>query len=112
MIQSITFYQDEQNLGLLTLTMVVATVLVGGLLCIGLLTRYATAVAVLGTVGCMRSWFPGPKSGLFETRSTAVLALVIAIAIALIGPGAFSVDARLFGRREVIICRNLDDPRI
>lgn len=26
-----------------------------------------------------------------------------AIAIALIGPGAFSVDARLFGRREILI---------
>jgi putative oxidoreductase len=28
---------------------------------------------------------------------------IICIALALLGPGAFSVDARLFGRREIII---------
>ena len=104
-VQGITFYQGEQNFGLLILTTIGVTIVVGILLCIGLLTRFATAVAALGTIGSMFSWLPAPRSGLFQTRSTAVLALMIAAAVASVGPGAFSVDAQIFGRREVIIPR-------
>jgi len=36
---------------------------------------------------------------------------IICIALALLGPGAFSLDARLFGRREIIIADSkLDQP--
>jgi uncharacterized membrane protein YphA (DoxX/SURF4 family) len=108
-VQGITFYQEGQNLGLPILTMAAITVLVGVLLLMGLVTRYATAVAALGTITSMFSWFPGTKAGVFETRSTAILALVIGAAIASVGPGAFSVDARLFGRRELIIPKRRDD---
>ena len=108
-VQGITLYREVQNLGLLILVTVLLTVLLGILILIGLLTRFATAVTVLGTVGFIFSWFPTPRGGLFETRSTPVLALTIAAAIAFIGPGAFSVDARIFGRREVIIGQ---DPRV
>lgn len=111
-IQGITFYEDEQPLKLLILTMAAVTVLVGVLLCIGLLTRFATAVAALGTIGSIFSRFPAPKSALFETRSNAVLALAIAAAVAAVGPGAFSCDARLFGRREVFIPKNDDHKRV
>ncbi len=110
MAQGITLYQ-EQRLGPMWLAVIVVTVVVGILLCLGFLTRFATAVAAVGTVGSMFYWLPFPRSGLFETRSTEILALVIAAAIASVGPGAFSVDARLFGRREVIIPLNRDDLR-
>ena len=109
-VQGITMYQQQQRLGLVFLTVIVATAVIGILLCLGLFTRFATAVAALGTIGSMTSWLPVPRSGLFETSWTSVLALVIAAAIASVGPGAFSVDARLFGRREVIIPKNRDRP--
>lgn len=32
-----------------------------------------------------------------------IYAIVLAAAIILLGPGAFSLDARFFGRREIII---------
>ena len=41
-----------------------------------------------------------------ETTASPVVAgyvAVMSIALLLLGPGAFSVDARLFGRREIII---------
>jgi hypothetical protein len=34
---------------------------------------------------------------------TAVLSAVIAVAVICLGAGALSLDARLFGRREIII---------
>ena len=37
------------------------------------------------------------------SNSVAVVMTILAVAIALLGPGAFSVDARLFGRREILI---------
>jgi uncharacterized membrane protein YphA (DoxX/SURF4 family) len=111
-VQGITLFQNGQPLRLLILTMVVMTALAGVLLCIGLVTRFATAAAALGIMGSIFSWFPAPKVGLFVTRSTPVLALMIAAAIAFVGPGAFSVDARLFGRREVIIPRNSNETPI
>jgi hypothetical protein len=40
---------------------------------------------------------------LFDTRLATTLATSIAVAILCLGPGAFSIDARLFGRREIII---------
>jgi hypothetical protein len=49
---------------------------------------------------------------LFETRTTATLALVIAAAVVCLGSGAFSVDSRLFGRREVIIPKHPHDTAI
>jgi uncharacterized membrane protein YphA (DoxX/SURF4 family) len=34
---------------------------------------------------------------------TAISQVVMSLALALLGPGAFSLDARLFGRREIVI---------
>ena len=42
------------------------------------------------------------------TSNLAVLSLTDALALALVGPGAFSVDARLFGRRTVILPNDRD----
>lgn len=36
----------------------------------------------------------------------AGMVMAVGFALALLGPGAFSVDFRLFGRREIIIPRN------
>ncbi len=41
--------------------------------------------------------------GLLIERPVAALLIVDAVALALLGPGAHSIDAYLFGRREIII---------
>jgi hypothetical protein len=40
---------------------------------------------------------------LFSSRIACFLAMSIAIALVFLGPGAFSIDARRFGRREIVI---------
>ena len=37
-----------------------------------------------------------------------ICAILVAVALAMLGPGAYSLDARLFGRRQVVL-RSYDD---
>jgi len=74
-----------------------AAVAVGCLLFAGLLTPLIALLAPL----CLRNLLAGGLSIVF---AGAILASVL-----LLGPGAFSVDARLFGRREVIIPRRVKE---
>jgi uncharacterized membrane protein YphA (DoxX/SURF4 family) len=48
-------------------------------------------------------WYSVPPPGVFLDGVTALIIVSDSAAIALLGPGAFSVDARLFGRREILI---------
>jgi hypothetical protein len=60
----------------------------------------AGAVAVIAVHFCS---LHGERLNLFSSRIACFLAISIAIALALLGPGAFSIDARRFGRREIVI---------
>ena len=79
------------------------TIAAGALLLAGYLTRWAALVAIAAGVSTMCSWLPAPNAALFDTRTVAVLATTIAAAVICLGPGAFSLDGRLFGRHEIII---------
>jgi uncharacterized membrane protein YphA (DoxX/SURF4 family) len=78
----------------------------GALLLIGFLTPLAGALVALATIGIALAWFPAPAVNLFEAKLVAVLVVIVAAAVVLLGPGALSLDARLFGRREIIIPRS------
>ncbi|MBL8213813.1 MAG: hypothetical protein JNK87_24055 [Bryobacterales bacterium] len=75
----------------------------GALLLLGLLTPMAGVVTVAGAA-VVRS--ANGDSMLFQGFVAAV-----ATAVVLLGPGAYSLDARLFGRREIIIPRASTLPR-
>ena len=102
-VQGIAYLGDKHDLGLLTSVIAVLMIAVGTLILTGCVTRFAAAAALLASVLITFSWFPGPRVGLFESPMSAILAAVIAGATVCLGAGAYSVDARLFGRREVII---------
>lgn len=64
---------------------------------VGFLTQLIAGISALAGAAVYLwhpSWASGPLS--FET-------IVIALAIALLGPGAISLDAYLFGRRKIVI---------
>ena len=65
------------------------------LLCVGLFTPAACAFSVL-LVGFRLPLMAGGQINV-------LLTLAITISLALLGPGAFSIDAKLFGRRIVPI---------
>ena len=70
--------------------------LAGVLLIVGLLTPLVCMVAVV-------SYLSLGSASCHLTTSALVQTIAAAAAIALLGPGAASLDARLFGRREIII---------
>jgi uncharacterized membrane protein YphA (DoxX/SURF4 family) len=65
----------------------------GAFLLLGLFTPFAAGIVGMGAVGI----------AFFQAKWTLWPAVLLAAAIALLGPGAFSIDARLFGRREIVI---------
>lgn len=69
-------------------------------LCIGLQTRVAATGCLLASLLCL---ITGVAPGL------AVVHAISAAALVLTGPGALSIDARLFGRRTVQL-PDRDDP--
>jgi uncharacterized membrane protein YphA (DoxX/SURF4 family) len=75
----------------------------GALLLIGFMTPVAGGLIGLGALGIALAWFPAAARNLFDAALPAVLAVMMSAAIVLLGPGAFSIDARLYGRREIII---------
>jgi uncharacterized membrane protein YphA (DoxX/SURF4 family) len=80
------------------------TVSSGVLLLLGCLTRLAALVAF---VACgVYAWLPASSLDFFAAKLPSILVGVIAVAVICLGPGAFSVDAHLFGRREVVIPKN------
>jgi len=85
------------------LAVVCVTITVGSLLLIGFLTRFAALAAVIIGLSSVLSWFPRSSIGPLQTPATALLSAVIAAAVICLGAGALSLDARMFGRREIII---------
>jgi uncharacterized membrane protein YphA (DoxX/SURF4 family) len=102
-VQGFAYFGDKRELGFSGAALAAVAIVVGFSLVIGFLTRcVALAAATIGVVGVC-SWLPGSFVGPVVTRTTAGMSAVIAVAVICIGPGALSLDARLFGRREIII---------
>jgi uncharacterized membrane protein YphA (DoxX/SURF4 family) len=81
----------------------------GAALLIGLLTPIAALLTGLAAIGTGLSLLPAPVPNLFDSTLSVVLIGIVTIAIIFLGPGAFSLDGRLFGRREIIIPRRSEE---
>lgn len=75
----------------------------GALLLVGFLTPIAGCLVGAGAVAIMLSLLPACTPSLFDSKTAVIFAGTMLVELILLGPGAFSVDARLFGRRKIII---------
>lgn len=81
----------------------VLAVVSGASLLVGFVTPLASFLVFLIGIAMALSQFAGPGHNSVESVPCTVYLIIMAAAIVLLGPGAFSLDARLFGRREIII---------
>jgi hypothetical protein len=97
-IESLSGQEDQA----LRVWLAVAAAIASGLsLLLGLLTPGAGALAVVIGLSLLLGWIP-VAHGSHDLLSASLL-IVVALAIVLLGPGAYSLDAYLFGRREIVI---------
>jgi uncharacterized membrane protein YphA (DoxX/SURF4 family) len=102
MMQGVFYLQDPGSgpemwaIGLMCLV-------TGALLLVGFLTPIAGVVGGLCVMGLGLSLIPVSKLTVFDSKPAVVFAAAMLIGVVVLGPGAFSLDARLFGRREIII---------
>ena len=75
----------------------------GVALIVGALTPAAAALAGLSTTLIVTTWMPAAPSRPLVDGVAASLVLADAAVLVLLGPGAHSMDAYLFGRREIVI---------
>ena len=74
----------------------------GASLLAGFLTPFAAVLVGSCAVRSGCRWLPAPPT-VFADQPATVLVVMVAVAIALLGPGAYSLDSYLFGRREIVI---------
>lgn len=77
----------------------------GTCLVAGILTPGAGAVAASTTMAIALHASPSAARLLMDGVATLIVT-VNAVAVVLLGPGAYSIDAYLFGRREIVIPRD------
>ena len=76
---------------------------VGAAIFVGFLTPVASAAATVGYLMTGVSPSLMTEANNYISALTAFNLAAISASLVLLGPGAFSLDARLFGRREIII---------
>ena len=99
------YYVREPNATAAAWAVGLVAMLAAGLLLIGFSTPFAGSAAVLGGLGIWLSLIPACTPTLFDSKASAVFALAILLGVVIVGPGAYSVDGRMFGRREIIFPR-------
>lgn len=83
----------------------IVAMLAGACLLAGFLTSLFGAV-VAADIAATFLWLHASAPQGVNSFLPAIPVIVVAAAVALLGPGSYSVDARLFGMREIVIARS------
>lgn len=104
-IQGLAYLPELQDLKIETWAVCLLALASGASLLIGLLTPIAGALAVVAGLSVTILYLPTTNTHFFYGNPLSLDVVIMALVSALLGPGAFSLDARLFGRRKIIIPR-------
>ena len=102
-IQGAAYFYDQSDPAVSIVIIALLAIAVGSLLIIGLMTPFAAFTVFLISVGTAMTIIPSINLYSPATYLPTIYIIVISVAVVMLGPGAFSLDARMFGRREIII---------
>ena len=86
-----------------TLVVAMISLMSGIALLFGYLTPIAAALGAITNLWEAFGWSLPFRQVIWEDRLNFAFAVAIAIALLCLGPGAFSLDALRYGRREIVI---------
>lgn len=92
-----------QEARVLTLTVAALSSICGLLLLLGLFNWLACSLGVLISLGTALGLIHVPVFNVLSAKVSAIFTAAIAIGLLCLGPGAYSLDARRHGHREIII---------
>ena len=95
--QSISYVQMP-NPSMVSWGLAALTFAGGAFLLVGLMTPFMAVLVATGGLAAVLSWIPLAGHALSDSYPAILNLIVLSIAIALLGPGAFSLDARMFVR--------------
>lgn len=110
-IQGLSYAVDSRVFKIDLLLIGVVVTFAGLSFLAGLLTPVASVLVMFSGIIFALAWIPSPSLNLFDSKLVSLFVVAIAVAIGLLGPGAFSFDARLFGRREIFIPADTASPK-
>lgn len=102
-LQGVGYLSDPARLNSVYWFLGLLSIALGAAIVAGFLTPVVAVVEAFCVFCQGLAWLPSSDVSLFDSRPSTLFAITITIAIALLGPGRFSLDSRMFGRREIII---------
>ena len=101
-VQTLT-YIASAKLNLLSWLVAAIILIIASCLLVGFMTPIVAIVMGLSAAALV-------LFSTFNSDQSVLNVIVLTTAIALLGPGAFSIDARMFGRREILITSRWPKP--
>jgi uncharacterized membrane protein YphA (DoxX/SURF4 family) len=111
LVQAAAYLSERRNLGIGARAFAFLLIADGLCLLIGFFSPASSLVGAISTLGMALSWLPLPVWNMFHFEPSAIEMIAMCVATGLLGPGAFSLDARLFGWREITIPPVSHDPK-
>jgi uncharacterized membrane protein YphA (DoxX/SURF4 family) len=102
-VHGASYFNGWQNLQFTGGTIGILTAAAGVSLLAGFMTPVVSVIVILGGLARVFSLLPPPSASNINSLLTNLNIVILAAALAFLGPGAFSFDARIFGRREIKI---------
>ena len=101
--EAVANLMNQHGSELLSYAAALSVVVAGLLLIIGLVTPLAALIIILESGTILFSMVPIGEPPSYDSKLCCIFRTIASASLVLLGPGAFSLDARLFGWHEVIL---------